>query len=76
MNVKAPTPEMNRKEVVYQIPCQDCDSVYNGETGRSLGKRRTERKYAVRNGDRNNRVAEHAWDEGHMQGGLGRSEDP
>ena len=28
MNVKTPTPEMNRKEVVYQISCQDCDSVY------------------------------------------------
>ena len=33
MNVKTPIPEMNRKEIVYQIPCQDCDSVYIGETG-------------------------------------------
>ena len=56
MNLKTPTPEMNRKEVVYQIPCRDCDSVYIGETGRSLGKRIMERKYAV---------AVHAWDEGH-----------
>ena len=47
MNVKTPTLEMNGKEVVYQIPCQDCDSVYIGETGRSLGKRIMEHKYAV-----------------------------
>ena len=39
MNLKTPTPEMNRKEVVYQISCQDCDSVYIGETSRSLGKK-------------------------------------
>ena len=54
-----------RKEVVYQIPCQDCDSVYIGETGRSLGKRITEHKCAVKTGDRKNGVAVHAWDEGH-----------
>ena len=51
---------------MYQIPCQDCDSVYIGETGRSLGKRIAERKYAVKTGDRKNGVAVHARDEGHM----------
>ena len=45
---------------MYQIPCQNCDSVYNGETGRSLGKRITEHKNAVKNG-----LAVDAWDEEH-----------
>ena len=63
--MKTSTPEMNRKEVVYQIACQDCDSVYIGVTGRSIGKRITEHKYAVKTGDRKNGVAVHAWDEGH-----------
>ena len=55
-----------RKEVVYQIPCQDCDSVYIEVTGRSLGKRITEHKYAVKTGDQKNGVVVHAWDEGHQ----------
>ena len=67
MNVKTPTPEMNRKEVVYQIPCQDCDSVYIAETGRTLGKNVTEHKYAVKIADWKNGVAVHAWDEGHRK---------
>ena len=55
---------------MYQIPCQNCDSVYNGEIGRSLGKRITEHKNAVKNGDRKNGdrkngLAVHAWDEEH-----------
>ena len=36
--------------VVYEIPCQDCEKVYIGETGRSLQKRMTEHKAAVRRG--------------------------
>lgn len=67
---------MNKKEVVYQIPCQDCDSVYIGETGRSLGKRRGEHKYAVKTGDWKNGVAVHACMGWRTQGGLGRSGDP
>ena len=37
--VKNPIPEASQKEVVHQIPCQDWDSVYVGETGRTLEKR-------------------------------------
>ena len=51
--------------VVYEIPCQDCEKVYIGETGRSLQKRMMEHKAAVRRGDRNNGIAVHAWDEDH-----------
>ena len=53
---------------MYQIPCQDCDSVYTGETGRSLWKRITEHKCAVKTDEWR---AVHAWDEGHSVGWEG-----
>lgn len=62
MKVKSKRPAMRRKEVVYRIPCQDCDVAYIGETGRSLQKRLTEHKYAVKSNDRKNGMAVHAWD--------------
>ena len=65
MKVKAPLPMEKRTGVVYEIPCQDCEKVYIGETGRSLQKRMMEHKAAVRRGDRNNGIAVHAWDEDH-----------
>ena len=54
--------ELKKKEVVYRVLCQDCDGAYIGETGRSLQKRLTEHKYAVRTNDRKNDIAVHAWD--------------
>lgn len=64
--VKRPIPEMSKKDIVYQIQCRDCYSVYIEETGGSLERRVTEYKYVVKTGDgRKNGVAEHAWDEGH-----------
>ena len=62
MKVKTSTPEENRMGIVYQIPCQDCESTYMyiGETGRTLKKRETEHKAAVRRGDDNNGVVLHA----------------
>ena len=58
--VKSPVSEMRKKDVVYTIPCQDCDSQFIGETGRALGRRVTEHKYAVKSGDQKNGVAVHA----------------
>ena len=52
------------KEVVYKIPCQDCET-YIGETIRSLRKRIAEHKYAVKSNDRRNGIAVHAWDNQH-----------
>ena len=34
----------NTTDVVYSIPCQNCDKVYVGETGRKLGLRVNEHK--------------------------------
>ena len=56
--VKTPRPEM-KKNMIYEIPCKDCNMSYIGETGRSLQKRMTEHKAAVRRGDQKNGVAVH-----------------
>ena len=56
---------LRRKEVVYRIPCLDCETVYIGETRRTLQKRLVEHKYAVKKGDRKNGIAVHAWDKEH-----------
>ena len=42
--MKAPRPEVKRKDVVYEVPCIDCKDVYVGETGRCLRKRIMEHK--------------------------------
>ena len=47
--VKSATPELKKKDVVYDVPCLDCDSKYIGETGRNLQKRLMEHK-AVQSG--------------------------
>ena len=43
----------------YSIPCRDCDSVYIGETDRSLQTRIKERQAAVRREDPKLQVSEH-----------------
>lgn len=65
MNVKSKTPGECKRGAVYEIPCADCDSVYIGETGRSLKDRIKEHKYAVSRGDMKNGVAAHAWTRQH-----------
>ena len=71
MKVKNPVPAEKKKGVVYEIPCWDCDKVYIGETGRTLKKRVSEHKQAVKRFDDKNEIAVHvfkhdhhiAWDE-------------
>ena len=73
--MKTATPEMKRKEVIYEVPCQKS---YIGETGRSLQKRMTEHKVVVRRGDRKNGIAVHVQDYDHRvdwEGAQGHSHD-
>ena len=44
---------------VYVVPCQGCDSVYIGQTGRTLEQRLKEHKYFVSKGDQNKAVYRH-----------------
>ena len=59
MRVKNMVPEEKKKGVVYEIPCKDCSQTYVGETGRTLKKRISEHKQAVRRLDSNNGIAVH-----------------
>ena len=51
MKVKQLTPALDKKGVVYEVPCGECNHVYIDETGRTLRKRLIERKVAVRKCD-------------------------
>ena len=53
--------EDQKTGVVYEIPCQDCPTVYIGETGRSLHTRKKEHERSVRLGNTNySALSEHA----------------
>jgi predicted GIY-YIG superfamily endonuclease len=59
--MKVKTPREDMKDVVYEVPCMDCDTSYNiGETARDLHKRIVEHKAAVRRKDDKNGIALHA----------------
>ena len=59
MKVKSRLPDEKKKGVVYQIPCNNCDYVYTGESKRTLKVRMTEHKRAVKMSDPNNGIAVH-----------------
>ena len=46
--------------VVYEVGCVDCKFVYCGQRDRALETRLKEHKRAVRVGDNNSKVAQHA----------------
>ena len=59
MQVKQKTPMEKKRNVVYEVPCRDCQLTYIGETKRTLKKRMTEHKCAVKTGDPRNGIAVH-----------------
>ena len=61
VHTKQPQPALKRKGVVYHVPCADCDCVYIGVTGRTLEKRLSEHRGAVKRNDSKNATAVHAW---------------
>ena len=58
--LKSSNQVLNKKEVVYEVACKDCDQKYIGETKRTMKKRLMEHKYAMRRGDEKNGIAVHA----------------
>ena len=58
-NVKDKGKQEDRQGAVYTIKCCDCQASYIAETSRNLSTRLTAHKRATRNGDVNNRIAEH-----------------
>ena len=66
VKVKQAMPSSKKKGVIYEIPCKDCPCVYIGETGRTLEKRLSEHKAAVKKNDPKNSVAVHAWANQHQ----------
>ena len=56
----------DQNNVVYEIPCKDCDAIYIGETKRQFKQRLQEHRRTVRNGDTNkNEIADHSWTNDH-----------
>ena len=57
----------SQSNIVYEIPCKDCDSVYVGETKRQFKTRVKEHMTAVRNCDIDKyEIAEHSWKNDHV----------
>uniref|UniRef100_A0A183SC40 Tick transposon n=1 Tax=Schistocephalus solidus TaxID=70667 RepID=A0A183SC40_SCHSO len=56
---------LDKKEVIYKIPCEACDVVYCGQTGRSASTRIYEHQFAVKRRDHLPLTAMHSLDTGH-----------
>ncbi len=64
-HVKDPIPTLERRKVIYQIPCSGCDKTYTGQTGRILGTKLKEHRGSFRRHDTNSCVALHCMETGH-----------
>ena len=58
-HVKDPIPADETPNVIYKLPCQDCNEVYIGETGRSLKTRKKEHQDRIVHRDANSQVYQH-----------------
>ena len=58
-------PAEEQTNVVYKIPCADCNWSYTGETGRSFLTRKKEHERNIKNFERESNVANHAWKQDH-----------
>lgn len=51
--------------VIYKIPCQDCNKYYVGQTGRKLNTRISEHRQAIKRHDQASLVSAHMDEQGH-----------
>jgi hypothetical protein len=56
---------LDRKDVVYGIPCGECDEVYKGETSQPLKKRIAQHKGYIRKSEENSALFKHVQRTGH-----------
>ncbi len=56
---------LDKHNVVYQIPCQDCEKVYIGETSKTVKLRITEHKNAIKREDSRSLPAAHVINNDH-----------
>lgn len=63
--LKTPVPVKNRSNIIYEIPCSDCDLVYIGQTCRMFKDRITSHKSDCRRNLKSCSLAEHVIDEDH-----------
>lgn len=57
-----------QENIIYSIPCANCDQVYIGESGRHFEKRMTEHKYDMKNVQKNpekSALVQHYYSTGH-----------
>ena len=66
LHVKEPVPLEQRNNIVYKYDCKDCESVYFGESKRTIAERTKEHTRAVRAADtRRYETADHCWKYNH-----------
>ncbi|BHF81652.1 hypothetical protein SprV_0802478500 [Sparganum proliferum] len=65
MRPKDPLPVTEQSAVVYNMPCQDCDARYVGETGKRLGTRLHEHQLAINRKDKLSLAYGHALERNH-----------
>ena len=65
VKVKTPREDLEKKDVVYEVPCMDCDKSYIGETGRNLKKWIVEHKYTIKRKDDKNGIVVHSNNHNH-----------
>ena len=59
------SPECAPKDVIYKVPCENCDSCYVGKTTRHLNYRISEHKRDVKNKKKENAISKHVEKTGH-----------
>ena len=65
MRVKTAIKDEEKKGVVYEVPCGECEQVYIGEIGRNLKERLKEHQHAVKKENPKNGIATHACQQQH-----------